>query len=124
MRLGTETASVVNWMSSGPSSIEPAIGMGATILHWTDRTAATVIAWDGKLLTVQEDTATRTDNRGMSDAQEYTYAPNANGPVRTFKRDRKGQWRAVEQNDRGRYVFSGGPGLALGRRAAYHDFSF
>jgi hypothetical protein len=89
----------------------PVVGMGATILAWTDRYAGTVVAVTPKSFTVREDTATRTDANGMSEVQSYDYTPNPNGRTWTFRMTKRG-WSAK------------GTGVALGFRRAYHDYSF
>ena len=96
----------------------PQVGMGATILMYSDRHAATVVAVKGKSVFVVEDIATRTDKNGMSETQEYSYAPNPNGPTEEF---------TLRKN--GTYVKAGGSMrtgtiLRIGERDAYHDFSF
>lgn len=129
MNLGTHTASLVNHVYSRAviGQPEPTVGMGATLLHWTDRTAATVIGWDDskQIITVQEDHARRTDTNGMSEQQVYEYTPDPNGCMRHFRRTDTGTWRSVRFNpDSKRWVFAGGNGLRLGQRDHYHDFSF
>ena len=42
MKLGSETGSLVNHLMSSSSNTEPNIGTPATLLSWTDRSAATV----------------------------------------------------------------------------------
>lgn len=97
MQLGTQTASLMNHLMSRSTNgaPEPEVGMGATILGWTDRHAATVISWDGKILRVQRDKATRIDTLGMTDAQGYEYERDPEGCVYDYKRDRSGKWREV-----------------------------
>jgi len=126
MRLGSQTGSLINHvMSSGSVADEGVtVGMGATVLHWTDRDGATVIGWDGKTVTVQEDTATRVDGNGMSDAQRYEYAPCPAGPVYRFRRNRRGYWCQVVRGDSGRWRMVKGLGLSLGSRQSHYDFSF
>lgn len=117
MKLGTETGSLVNHvLASTHSAVE--VGDGATILHWTDRTACTVICVDpkGKWITVQEDKAIRTDSNGMSECQEYRFEANERGSLKTFSLRKNGQW--VERGQKG------GSRLSVGRRSAYHDYSF
>ena len=114
LRAGTETGSLMNHLMSGSKQPTPTVGMGATILHWTDRTACTVVevaltkAGKVKAVTVQEDTSDRADSNGMSDAQSYTYRANLEGALRTFRAGRDGGFK----------------GLLLGHRATYHDYSF
>lgn len=119
MKLGTQTGSLVNHLMSGHvGGPVPVVGMGATILCWTDRHAATVVkvSPSGKTVWVQEDTATRTDSNGMSEVQTYEYTANPAAPLKAFRLGKHG-WREAG---------SGGKGnaLALGVRRSYHDFSF
>jgi hypothetical protein len=126
MKLGTETASVINHLQSRMviGAPAPEVGMGATLLGWTDRNA-TVIAWDGKILTVQADLYTRTDKNGFSECQEYDYTPNPEGVISYFKQNKKGMWREVSKNaETGRWNETGGSGLIIGRREKYWDPSF
>jgi hypothetical protein len=96
--------------------VTPVVGMGATRIFWSDRHAATIIAVSrtGHKVTVQDDTATRTDKNGMSDAQSYDYAPNPNGPTAVYTRRKDGTYR--ERGGQGR--------LLINVRFHYHDFSF
>lgn len=123
MKLGTDTNSLVNHMMSR-SSCTPAIGMGATLLRWTDRNGATVIGWNGKLLTVQQDFAKRTDSNGYGGQQEYDHTPNPDGAVSNFKLTPKG-WVEVHYNpDTQRWNTVGKGGIAVGYRETYYDPSF
>lgn len=127
LKLGTETGSLTNHLRSRMvnGQPEPVVGMGATLLHWTDRTACTVVGWDGKILTVQGDNAKRVDSNGMSECQDYEYTPNPNGGLSYFKKTKSGFWVGVRKNpETGRWVQSRGAGLTLGVRMQYHDFSF
>lgn len=94
----------------------PEVGDGATVLSWTDRRAATVIAVSptGHRVTVRFDTATRTDSNGMSDAQSYSFEPNPDGVERTYSRRKDGAYREVGGDAR----------VLFGGRDHYHDFSF
>lgn len=127
MELGTETGSVMNHLYSRmvKGEPEPTVGMGVTLLSWTDRHPATVTTWDGKILTVQEDHAKRIDANGMSESQDYEYTPNPKGGLSCFRKDKIGVWQKIAKNpDTGRWVKAGGKGLTLGRRDKYHDYSF
>lgn len=92
----------------------PTVGMAATVCYMTDRHAATVIkvSPSGSKVTVQEDTATRVDTNGMSDIQQYTYAPNDKGEIHVFFRQGDGSYATR------------GKRLTLGTRRSYFDFSF
>lgn len=102
------------------SPIVPTVGMGATVCYYSDRHAGTIItvSKSGKRVTVQEDTATRTDKNGMSDAQAYSYEPNPNGSVTTFSKRKNGCWVRVGEGSRS------GTGLVLGTRDEHYDYSF
>lgn len=127
MKLGTQTGSLVNHLHSRSvkGQPEPEVGMGATILCYTDRRAATVVAWDGKILTVCEDHAKRVDGNGMSESQRYEFSPNPNGYESNFRKNKNGMWEEVVRNpETGRWNKTGGYGLLIGRRDHYRDFSF
>ncbi len=114
----TQFGSIQNHLAANAASVRPTVGMPATIILWTDREPATVVAVSpsGKTLTVRECIARRTDRNGMSEAQEYEYSESPAAPVREFRLCKAG-WREVG---------SGGKGAALrlGTREKYHDFSF
>lgn len=105
------TGSLVNTLMASTGT--PKVGDGATVLMWTDREPATVIAVSpsGKTVTVQMDRYRRTDANGMSEVQSYAYERNPAGEVLTFRLGKRG-WR-------GR-----GGGVAFGHREKYHDYSF
>jgi hypothetical protein len=112
MKAGTETGSLMNHVMTSAKQAEPKVGMGATLCFWTDRKAGTIIKVTRCQVHVQEDTATRTDSGGMTEAQQYTYTPNPEGAVHVFRKTKKG-WHSTS-----------GAGLTIGVRRAYHDFSF
>ncbi len=111
MRLGTETGSLINHIESRFAQPTPEVGMGATILGWTDRYPATIVKVTPCQVHVQEDFAVRTDSNGMSESQEYEYSPNPKAHVEIFRKTKRG-WR------------SGSRCLSIGRREKYYDFSF
>lgn len=129
MSAGSQTGSFINHIISGSQSPAPVLGMGGTILGWTDRQAATVvsIAKDGKSLLTRDDIAIRTDKNGMSESQSYDFQQDDNGIERQWKLAKDGSWRSAEISPKGRVVFTdGGQGkrLVLGKRDHYYDFSF
>ena len=86
---------------------------------FSDRNACTVIkVISPKEIVVQEDTATRTDSNGMSDSQDYSYAPNPIGCIYEFTKRKNGRWVRKGES------LGDGTGLRLGDRDAYHDYSF
>lgn len=124
MKLGRDTGSLVNHIYSR-SSLVPEIGMGATLLHWSDRDAATVIAWNGKLLTVQQDKAIRhKDNIGMREDQRYDYERDPDGQIHHFKLTPKGWMKVWFNPDTQRWNTVGKGGIVVGRRETYYDYSF
>lgn len=119
MKLGTKTGSLINHLMSGPARTIPTVGMGATILHWTDRTACTIIAVNAKgtRIMVQQDKAIRVDNYGMSDSQDYRYEADRDGCSFEFSLRDNGRWVRVGDS-------KGGSTLSIGHRDQYHDYSF
>ena len=95
------------------------IGMGATVLFYTDRAAATVvsISSSGKRVGIKYDKATRTDNNGMSDAQSYSYE-RGDGPTIYFTKRKNGAF--VREGDNMRT----GQKVLIGLRDHYHDYSY
>jgi len=127
MKLGTETGSMTNHLYSRMTKgqPEPTVGMGATILMWTDRKAGTVVDVMDNIIAVQEDTAKRVDDNGMSESQEYEYTPNPDAPNTWFRREKAGNWVEVFVNRKtNRWNKGGGRGLRLGERRQYRDVSF
>lgn len=127
MNLGTQTGSLVNHMYSRMTNgePEPTVGMGVTMLSWTDRDAGTIVEVNMKkrYIAVTEDSKRRIDNNGISESQEYEYTTVMDGHRNYYRKDRKGQWRRCYYNDNNRLVFTTG-GLIIGRRESYYDFSF
>lgn len=113
MKLGTETASLSNYLMSGTKGQPtPQVGMGATILMWTDRKPATIVKVTRTQIHVREDRAIRADKNGMSECQSYTFEEQPNAPVRVFRLRKTGAYKG----DRGQ--------LRIGERDSYHDYSF
>ena len=132
LKLGSGTGSLVNHILSREviGQPEPTVGMGATVLHWSDREPATIVAVEKTksgawLITIQADDAKRTDKNGFSETQDYDYTPNPSAPKELWRFDPGKGWRSVMRNEKGRLVLTGaGGGLRIGEREKYHDFSF
>lgn len=94
----------------------PTLGMGATIHVGSDSYPATVIqvTRNGKRVVVQEDIATRIDNNGMSDSQDYTYEPNPDGEIHVATLRKDGRYREV----------GGKIPISIGFRRKFYDFCF
>lgn len=92
------------------------IGAGATIHHWSDRTAATVIQifQNGKKIILQEDLAIRTDSNGMSESQSYDYQRDPTGSVYVATLRKDGRYRITKSTQV----------VSIGTRNKYHDYSF
>lgn len=128
LKLGSQTGSLINHCMSCTAAPLPEVGDGATILGWSDRHPATVVAVfkQGKydFVQVQSDNYKRIDKNGMSESQEYEYTPNPDGSVSTY-RLRNDVWECVRKSDTGRYVKTGSDSnVVFGRRERYYDFSF
>jgi hypothetical protein len=93
--------------------------MGATVLMYTDRHAATIVKVDsGIVITIQEDKSIRTDTNGMSDTQSYRYEPNTQAIRRRFSLRINGRWVEVGSD------MNNGTTLLIGERDTYHDYGF
>lgn len=119
------SGSLINNLLASNSAM-PEVGMGATLLSYTDRSPATVVAWDAKkmVVIVQEDNYTRIDSNGMSESQEYEYTPNPNAPLEFFKWTKKGWVRMMYNKETNRWNMRPSGGLCVGHRERYYDFSF
>lgn len=132
MRLGSQTGSMTNHLYSRMviGAPEPEVGMGGTIMGWTDRHACTIIEVITKnkktYIKAQTDTAKRADKNGMSENQEYEYTRNEKGSVYIFMQEKDGRWTECRINDTtGRFnKINGGHGFRIGVRDEYYDFSF
>ena len=124
MKLCTQTGSLVNHIASRYKQETPEVGMGATILAWTDRYPATVIEVDGDIIKIQEDNYERVDNNGMSESQDYKFTPNPNGAIRIFK-FKNDQWQPMQVNPvTGRLNKMNYGCVTIGHRSKYHAYSF
>lgn len=113
------TGSLVNEMYGQARQPDPEVGMGCTVLMWTDRLAGTIVAVPNRrTVHMQCDEVYRTDSHGMSDAQSYRYERNPNAQVRVYTLRKNGAW--VRQGGKMR----GGERLAIGMRQQYYDYSF
>ena len=111
-------------LDNGKQQREVKVGDGCTICYYSDREPATIIDIknDGRVIVVQEDKATRTDNNGMSEIQEYEFERNPKGTIHEFKRTRKYKWFYTDNGcaDRTKY----GTYLCFSGREKYYDYSF
>lgn len=112
--------SLHNQIMSTAHHLHPEVGMGATVCHWTDRSAATIsyVNDSGTKLRIRADKATRTDTNGMSDDQSYEYEPIPDAREQAWSRRKDGTWHPVGQSTKT------SPSLLIGRRSTYYDYSF
>lgn len=121
--------SVHNRIMENSVTKEPiTIGMGATLISYSDRHAATVVGIEQKgkttIIKVQQDHAKRIDKNGMSESQNYVFTPNKEAYVHIFKKTGDKPFVECRANEKtGRLVKCGG-GILLGHRDEYYDFSF
>jgi hypothetical protein len=107
--------SLTNRILEGHKQFTPVVGDGATLTFYSDREAGTVVkVCTPRKVVVQIDKATRTDQNGMSESQDYTYAPDLNGRLYTFTLRKNGGWRESK----------GSTGVRFGVRDKYYDFNF
>lgn len=112
--------SLTNLMASNSKSAEPEVGMGATILMYSDRHAATIVEVNASKTRVgiQRDDAKRVDDNGMSDSQHYEFTPDTSAPVEYYTLRKNGKWVRVGQPQ------SSGAQIGVGYRSEYYDFTF
>lgn len=127
LALASQTGSIVNHAMSRQTKDqpEPRVGMGVTLLGWTDRYAGTITEIADQIITVQEDRATRTDSNGASERQAYSYERDPKGLAYHY-RFRDGAWQSVQFNERTKTWTAkpGGYGLKIGCRDHFYDFSY
>ena len=115
LALGTQTASLSNHLLSGTKGQPtPEVGMGITILMWTDRQPATItrVSKSGKVFWFKRDHAERRDANGMSESQTYEFFPNPEATEERASLRKNGAWKC------------GSGQVRLGSRDKYHDYSF
>jgi hypothetical protein len=102
------------------TKLEPEVGMGATVVMWSDRHAATIIevSKDKKSVVIQEDNVDRIDNRGMCDWQEYSYSRNPNVKKQTYTLRKNKRWVCKGE------PMKNGTGILINVRDHYYDYSF
>lgn len=111
-----EFGSLNNLLYSKVKAPIPEVGMGATMLSWTDRHPYTIIevSKSGKRIKVQSDSWERTDKNGLSEHQEYKYISDPNGSIEELSLRKDGSWRVV----------GGTQSFLIGKREKYYDPSF
>ena len=114
------TGSLVNGLASGPSSNErppaPAVGDGATIYHWTDRSVATV-------------TRVETSRRGVTTvymvADNVKWLPHPSGYAESYSPGTGREFTARARKYKGKWRWAtAGSAVRFGHRDAYYDPHF
>ena len=129
MKLGSETGSLCNHIFSRMTKGQPTpeVGMGCTILAWTDRHAGTIVKIDSStkypVLFIQEDHYKMTNEGGIWGNQEYEFTADPKGLIWNF-RCRNEKWELVTKSEKGRWILCCGEGLRIGTRDRYYDPSF
>jgi len=108
--------SLQNAIADQTRSLKPTVGIGVTEIMFSDRHPYTLIeVISPKRIKVQADTATRADDNGYSESQEYNYAPNPNGEIITLFLNKWGRWKQAGQAQ--------GSTFLIGVREEYYDFT-
>ena len=127
----------------------PFLGMGATLLRFTDRDPATIVEIVIKLRKVEIvvtpemkagvdyniddvvrigvtlDSYKRTDGNGMSEMQEYEYTSNPDGYISYYRKNKDGMWKGTVLNkETGRWVKHKTSSIKIGVREKYEDPCF
>lgn len=131
MQLGKDTGSVMNHLFSRQTKGQPVpvVGMGATLLGWTDRYAGTIVRviQDKRgryIVTVQEDEAKIVSGSDYDGSAVYEYSPNPLNCKHHFRFEEGKGWRGVSLADNGRVKLQESYGLKIGVREQYRDPSF
>lgn len=121
--MGKMYGSIHNRLAENSKQPKPEVGMGVTVMMYTDRKAGTIrdVHVNGKRFWFTIDKAIRTDKNGMSECQDYTYEDQPNSQIYEAYLNKHGVWK-IRNKKNGPGL--GGTGLAIGYRRAYHDFSF
>lgn len=110
---------VNNFFANNFNYPAPEVGMGVTRLGWTDRYPGTIVeVINPKTVIVQADSYKRIDKNGMSECQNYEFAPDFSAPREVVTLRKNGRW--VTKGE----PMTNGTTWVIGRREKYHDFSF
>lgn len=131
MKLGTQTGSVINHLQARATIGQPlpVIGLGATLLLWTDRRACTItnvqLVRGRTIITVQQDWSSVVSGSAHDGSADYAFAPSPKGSEYHFRCEADGRWQSVViSRETGRWGKAGERGLRIGERDEYRDPSF
>lgn len=135
MHIGTQTNSLVNhvYARATVGQPKPAVGMGATLLDWTDRRPATITSvveiggskvWRWEIL-VTEDACEVVKGSAHDGSAEYTFTASPERQSQMFRFNKKvGKWvSGYMSQTTGRFCVGLG-GIRIGSREKYVDPTF
>jgi hypothetical protein len=98
------------------TSNEPEIGMGATIVMWSDRLACTIvqITHGGKRIVIQRDTISWIPNPSAPSSPIFQYSPNPQGGIYHATKRKDGSYRLTRKTTM----------VWIGTRQEYYDRDF
>jgi hypothetical protein len=108
MKYGTLT----NLVYAEDKPVEPKVGDGATLIHWSDRHAYTIVEVKKTYVIAKRDIAERVDKNFEQGPQEYTYKTDVDALPE----------RANLRKDSKYYI--GDQVLNIGYRREHYDYSF
>ena len=136
MKLGTQTASLINHLHSRGTIGQPTpvVGMGATTLGWTDRRAATIVKvtefggskqWAFEIEVVLDDAKVISGSCHDGSAV-FEYSPRPDGYRDLYRFSKKTQkWvNGYISKETGEFRTGSDGGLLIGQRDHYIDPSF
>lgn len=127
MKPELQTGNLINHIESlAVGQPEPEVDMGATILHWTDRTPGTIIevfkVGAMTYITVQDDDYKVVKGSMQDGTAEYEFSQNPNAAQGSFRREESGQWTPVRKDmATGLWNKVDGSGVRIGAREMYRD---
>lgn len=131
MKYGTETNSLVNGLYSRMTNGAPVpeVGMGVTMLGWTDRNPGTIVAIEYfkngniKYITVANDAYKVVEGSVADGSAVYEITPNFYGAGNLYKPKKNGGYVSVYKDYDGKMV-AGSGSMIVGFREKYVDPSF
>lgn len=110
----TQFGSITNLLMNNFAPDFPQVGMGCTVLSWTDRNPATIVSVSasGKTFQFTYDSYKRIDTNGWSEVQEYEYTSRPDAPRHTARLTKSGRYKCKGQT------------VIVGKREKYSDPHF
>lgn len=115
--MSQQYGSLINYVWTGYKQPEPEVGVGATLLLWTDRHAYTITKiYSERKIGVKRDKAISIGpSRYSSESQKYYYEYDNTSPEEIFTKRKNGAWKKMNTNH---------SVLIIGYRDEYYDPSF